>query len=98
MAHLNSVWTVCHEQASRYHWMLQFYLRDEGLALSWVGSGRMIFSLNYGEAEMQQVLERLLRACARMAEDGWWWAPPEGHSRRRIGRQLLREMLAARLG
>jgi hypothetical protein len=34
-------------QPSRYNWMLQFYLRAEGLALSWVGTGRLIFSLNY---------------------------------------------------
>ena len=27
--------------------MLQFYLRQQGLALSWVGTGRFIFSLNY---------------------------------------------------
>ena len=27
--------------------MLQYYLRAEGLALSWVGTGRLIFSLNY---------------------------------------------------
>ena len=32
---------------SRYNWMLQYYLRAEGLALSWVGTGRLIFSLNY---------------------------------------------------
>ena len=32
---------------SRYNWMLQYYLRREGLALSWVGTGRLIFSLNY---------------------------------------------------
>jgi glutamate-1-semialdehyde 2,1-aminomutase len=25
---------------SRYNWMLQYYLRAEGLALSWVGTGR----------------------------------------------------------
>ena len=30
-------------QPSRYNWMLQFYLRAHGLALSWVGTGRLIF-------------------------------------------------------
>ena len=31
----------------RYNWMLQYYLRSEGLALSWIGTGRLIFSLDY---------------------------------------------------
>jgi glutamate-1-semialdehyde 2,1-aminomutase len=47
VANLSSIWTVLYTQPSRYHWMLQYYLRREGLALSWVGTGRVIFSLNY---------------------------------------------------
>ena len=47
VANLSSIWTVCYTQPSRYNWMLQYYLRAEGLALSWVGTGRLIFSLNY---------------------------------------------------
>ena len=47
VANLSSIWTVCYTRPSRYNWMLQYYLRAEGLALSWVGTGRLIFSLNY---------------------------------------------------
>src|SRR5262249_14556017 len=47
VANLVSIWTVDYLQPSRYNWMFQYYLRAEGLALSWVGSGRMIFSHNY---------------------------------------------------
>ena len=36
VANLSSVWTVCYLQPSRYHWMFQYYLRAEDLALSWV--------------------------------------------------------------
>ena len=43
VANLSSIWTVCYTRPSRYNWMLQFYLRAEGLALSWVGTGRLIF-------------------------------------------------------
>src|SRR5215510_15123497 len=43
VVNLSSVWTVGYTQPSRYNWMLQFYLRAEGLALSWVGTGRLIF-------------------------------------------------------
>ena len=47
VANLSSIWTVLYTQPSRYNWMLQYYLRAEGLALSWIGTGRLIFSLNY---------------------------------------------------
>src|SRR5262245_15931780 len=38
VANLSSIWTVLYTQPSRYNWMLQFYLRAEGLLLSWVGT------------------------------------------------------------
>src|SRR5262249_11785467 len=41
VANLSSVWTVLYTQPSRYNWMFQFYLRAEGLALSWIGTGRI---------------------------------------------------------
>ena len=40
VANLSSIWTVAYTAPSRYNWMLQFYLREQGLALSWVGTGR----------------------------------------------------------
>ncbi|MGS0758679.1 aminotransferase class III-fold pyridoxal phosphate-dependent enzyme, partial [Roseateles sp. GG27B] len=44
VAHMQSIWTVFYTQPSRYNWMLQFYLREQGLGLSWIGTGRLIFS------------------------------------------------------
>ena len=61
---------------SRYNWMLQYYLRAEGLALSWVGTGRLIFSLNYTEADFEAVAERFVAAAKAMQRDGWWWNHP----------------------
>ncbi|HEX6245394.1 MAG TPA: aminotransferase class III-fold pyridoxal phosphate-dependent enzyme, partial [Polyangiales bacterium] len=37
VANLSSIWTVMYTAPSRYNWMLQYYLRAQGLALSWVG-------------------------------------------------------------
>ena len=96
VANLSTIWTVYYTTASRYNWMLQYYLRCEGLALSWVGTGRLIFSLNYTEAEFSDVANRFDAAARAMQADGWWWAPP-GASSKAIRRQLLREMLAQRL-
>ncbi len=97
VANLSSIWTVFYTQPSRYNWMLQYYLRAEGLALSWVGTGRFIFSLNYDEADFTAVADRFVAAAAAMERDGWWWAAP-GVTDKAIRRGILREILAHRLG
>ncbi len=93
-SHLSSVFTFSHDKPSRYNWMLQFYLNAEGLLLPWVGTGRLIFSLNYSEADFDEVLGRIVRAGQRMEADGWWWHP-EGATARQLGRKLLKEWLRA---
>ena len=60
LANFSSIWTVNYTAPSRYNWMLQYYLRAEGLALSWVGTGRLIFSLNYTDADFAEVAERFV--------------------------------------
>jgi glutamate-1-semialdehyde 2,1-aminomutase len=72
-ANLTSVWTTLYGVPSRYNWMLQFYLRAEGLALSWVGSGRFIFSHAYRDEDFREVGARIETAAEKMAADGWWW-------------------------
>ncbi len=97
VANLSTIWTVLFVEPSRYHWMLQFYLREAGLALSWVGTGRLIFSLDYDEAQFDAVVRAFVAAARKMAADGWWWrdgAP----TARTIGRRLLGEMLRERFG
>jgi glutamate-1-semialdehyde 2,1-aminomutase len=97
LANMSSVWTVLYTQPSRYNWMLQYYLRAEGLALSWVGSGRLIFSLNYTNADFEAVADRFVAAAKTMQQDGWWWADPAA-TNKSIKRRILREMIAYRLG
>jgi glutamate-1-semialdehyde 2,1-aminomutase len=92
VANLSSIWTVHYTTPSRYNWMLQYYLRAEGLALSWVGTGRLIFSLNYTDADFAEVAKRFVAACDRMKQDGWWWSDAS-LTDKTIRRHILKEML-----
>jgi glutamate-1-semialdehyde 2,1-aminomutase len=94
VANMSSVFTVTYTRPSRYNWMLQYYLREQGLALSWVGTGRMIFSLNYDDTEFDAVITRFIAAAKAMQDDDWWWAP-QGLTNKAIRRRILREMLGA---
>ncbi len=96
IANLSTIWTVCYTAPSRYNWMLQYYLRAEGLALSWVGTGRLIFSLDYDDAAFDEVASRFLVAARKMREDGWWWSNP-ALTDKAIRRRMLGEMLRHRL-
>ena len=92
IAHLSSIWTLCHTRSSRYNWMLQYYLKAEGLALSWIGTGRLIFSLNFSDADFEAVVERFIAAAEAMRRDGWWETGALGTDKT-IKRRILREML-----
>jgi glutamate-1-semialdehyde 2,1-aminomutase len=91
VANMSTVWTVLYTKPSRYNWMLQFYLRAHGLALSWVGSGRLIFSLNYGDEEFAEVAKRFTQAAQDMQDAGWWDGPEQ--SNKTIRKGIFREML-----
>ena len=93
VANMSSIWTVCYTQPSRYNWMLQYYLRAEGLALSWIGTGRLIFSLNYTDADFEACRGRFVAAAQAMQQDGWWWRDP-ALTNKSIKRRILKEMIA----
>ncbi len=96
VANMSSIWTLCYTQPSRYNWMLQYYLRAEGLALSWIGTGRLIFSLNYTDADFAAVADRFAAAAKAMQADGWWWSNPQ-ITNKTIKRTVLKEMIMHRL-
>ena len=96
VANLSTIWTVLYTRPSRYNWMLQYYLRAEGLALSWIGTGRLIFSLDYQRRRLRGGGGALCRG--RRAR----WSATAGGGRdaratnSSIRRAILREMFAQR--
>lgn len=95
VANLGTVWTTSYTVPSRYNWIFQYYLRVEGLALGWTGTGRFIFSLAYDDADFAEVADRYVAAARAMARDGWNWRA-DGTTNKMLRRQVLREMWAAR--
>ena len=96
VANMSTVWTVLIKSETRYNWLLQYYMRREGIALSWVGTGRMIFSLNFGDLDFQEFTKRFIAAAQSMKRDGWFWKAAE-QTNKSIKREMFLEMIRVRL-
>ena len=60
-----------------------------------MGTGRLIFSLNYTEPDFEAVADRFVQRRAAMQQDGWWWSGA-ALSNKSIRRRILRELIAHR--
>lgn len=90
VVHLVSVWSFEFLAPGCYNWLLQFYLRAAGLSLSWIGTGRVIFSHDLTDADFDTICDRILEGATRMQQDGWW-TPGPASTTRAITRRVLRE-------
>jgi glutamate-1-semialdehyde 2,1-aminomutase len=97
VANLMSVWTTLYMQPSRYNWMFQYYLRAEGLNLSWIGTGRFIFSHDLKAADFAEIADRFIQAAIIMESDGWWWSD-RALTNQAIKRRIIKELLSAKFG
>lgn len=98
VVHLATVWTVLFKTPSRYNWLLQYYLRAEGVTLSWVGTGRCLSSLDFTAEDYQELQTKLLSAAHNMQQDGWWLSEQEHpgrdkHMRVRLVWEMLRSLV-----
>lgn len=82
-----SVWSMKYTKPSRYHWMFQYYLRDSGVNLSWVGTGRLLFSLDWQKADYDELQKRILTACEAMSKGGWW-EEPKASIKNKLGMEI----------
>jgi glutamate-1-semialdehyde 2,1-aminomutase len=90
LANLTSVWTILFTQSGRYNWMLQYYLRAQGVSMAWVGTGRLLASISFTDEDLADMLSKLLAAAKAMKRDGWWWTGATAGS---IGMRIAGEMI-----
>ena len=72
LMNLGTVWTILCTEQSRFNWLLQYYLRAEGVTLSWVGTGRCLSSMDMTDEDYEALGEKLVTAAVDMRRDAWW--------------------------
>ena len=93
VVHLATIWTVLFKQPSRYNWLLQYYLRAEGVILSWVGTGRCLTSLDFSADDYHELQTKLTSAAQKMKSDAWWLNEQQQPGMEKAMRNgLIREM------
>jgi glutamate-1-semialdehyde 2,1-aminomutase len=92
LSNVNSVFTISYDIPSRYHWMLQYYLRAEGLNLSSVGTGYCVLSLDFTSSQLVTLQSKIISA-AKAMRDGAWWSANASLSHKSIARSVRREVV-----
>mmetsp|Transcript_78375 Transcript_78375/g.253891 ORF Transcript_78375/g.253891 Transcript_78375/m.253891 type:complete len:575 (+) Transcript_78375:1-1725(+) len=72
VAAYRSTWCICYHQPSLYQFLFQYYLRDAGLQMAWVGTSKMLLNLEYSEEDLARLTEIILTAARAFQADGWW--------------------------
>ena len=96
IVNLATVWTILFQQPGRYNWLLQYYLRAEGVTLSWVGTGRCLSNMAFTAEHYDALEAKLVAAASRMMLDGWWLEGLEQPElRKAMKSRLTREMIGS---
>lgn len=67
------------------------------VALSWVGTGRCLFALDWTAADYEELLTRMLVACDEMKKGGWWEAPRK-NVKAAVGLEFVSAILKSLVG
>jgi glutamate-1-semialdehyde 2,1-aminomutase len=95
LMNLGTVWTILFTEQSRFNWLLQYYLRAEGVTLSWVGTGRCLSSMDMTDDDYDALGGKLVTAAVDMRRDAWWLTTaeyPEKEKRMKV--RLVQELSA----
>jgi glutamate-1-semialdehyde 2,1-aminomutase len=93
VVNLATVWTILFQQPGRYNWLLQYYLRAEGVTLSWVGTGRCLSNMAFTLQDYNELQAKVVTAALRMKQDGWWLEGVEQPMRRKAMKARLTQEL-----
>jgi glutamate-1-semialdehyde 2,1-aminomutase len=94
VVHLGTIWTVLFSEPGRYNWLLQYYLRAQGVTLSWVGTGRCLASMDFTAQDYMALQHALVSATTQMKRDSWWLdATEHPQKEKRMKSRLVQEML-----
>jgi glutamate-1-semialdehyde 2,1-aminomutase len=85
----STIWTVLFKEPGRYNWLLQYYLRAEGVILSWVGTGRCMSSIDFAPEHYQELQAKLVNAARAMKRDGWWLSEEQQPGREKTMKSRL---------
>jgi glutamate-1-semialdehyde 2,1-aminomutase len=85
----STIWTVLFKEPGRYNWLLQYYLRAEGVTMSWVGTGRCMSSLDFTPEDYRELHAKLINAAQKMKSDGWWLNEEQQPGREKTMRSRL---------
>ena len=93
---LGTIWTVLFKEPGRYNWLLQYYLRAQGVTLSWVGTGRCLTSMDFTAADYDVLELAILGAAREMKQDGWLLTAGQYAGReQRMRVRLMQEVLGS---
>jgi glutamate-1-semialdehyde 2,1-aminomutase len=93
VVHMGTIWTVLFNEPGRYNWLLLYYLRAEGVTLSWVGTGRCLCSMDFTAEDYVALQQALVSAASKMQHDGWWLnATDHPEKEKRMRGRLMQEM------
>src|SRR4030095_4556449 len=81
-------------EQGRYNWLLQYYLRAEGLSLSWVGTGRCLGTMDFTDKDYEALRIKLVAAGGRMQADGWWLGAEQPRREKIMRLRLIKEARA----
>ncbi len=98
ISNLETIWTMEFTDPGRYHWLMQYYLRAEGVNLSWVGTGRCMFNFDFTDEDFLDLRNRIRTAAENMQKDKWWLTEAEHPNRAKdVKRGVTRDLLAGLL-
>ena len=86
-----SVWLLQFTEPGRFHNLLGYYLRLNGVNMAWVGTGRLSFSHDVTSGDLEELRGKIISSCEGMEKGGWWWR--EDDDGRAIKKAILKEAI-----